>query len=702
MFRKIKVPLVFQMEAVECGAAALGMVLGYHGLWVPLEELREKCSVTRDGVSAASIVKASDFYGLTAKAYRKEIHELSELSFPQIIFWNFDHFLVLESINDKKACVCDPAFGRKTIDIDEFDKGFTGITIEFEESDYFSKGGHRENVISSLIGRVSGSWVDMQFVVMLSVLTIIPGLTIPAMSRIFVDYYLIDKHETWLWPLLIGLSAAGFVLATLSYLQDSFLLKFRNKFSLIYSSKFFWRIMRLDILFFDHRFTGDLGNRLMLNDQVANQISGPLASSFLHLSTVFVYLTVLFQYDVTLTLIGLVGILTNILIVRLFSKGLSDSSKKVLMDRSKVSSVALHGLSMFENFKATAAENLLFTKVLGLHAKAISGEQKLGSIRNIYQGLSEFILNINMLMVLVLGAVNVMQGSITLGMFIGFQALMIYLQKPVRNLVMLSGSMQELAGGLSRIDDVLQNPHFSDESIPGADDTSTQKITGQLNVQNVVYRFSGNSDAIINGANLIISPGQWIGISGNSGSGKTTFVRLVAGLYSPSEGEILYDGLPQAQLDKLVFRHGVSFVQNSPRMFQGTLRENLTLWDELVEEQDIVAACKTACIHDAIHARSGAYDTKVEFNGSNFSGGEIQRIAIARALIRKPKILIMDEATSALDVQTEKELIFNLKQLPLTILFVSHKSSVLNFCHQIYDLADGQLLPREIKSEDDI
>ena len=687
------------MEAVECGAAALGIILGYYGRVVPLEELRVACGISRDGSKASNVVKAARGYGLTARGYKKEPDELRSLKPPFIAFWNFNHFLVIEGFRKRGVYVSDPASGRRVATYDEFDQAYTGVVLTFEPGPDFRKGGARPSLLAAMRKRLRGSEWALAFVVLASLGLVVPGIVIPIFSQIFIDQYLVQGSQTIIFPLLVGMALTAFLRAALTWLQQHYLLGLQTKLAVGMSSTLFWHTLRLPLEFFGQRYAGEVGSRVTVNDRIAQLLSGQVATTALNAFTVLFYVIVMLQYDVLLTLIGVLLAALNIVVLRIVSRERIDTNQRLLLERGKVTGVAMGGLQSIESIKATGSESDFFVRWAGLEAKLLEAQQELGTRTQFVSAVPPMLTNLAIAAVLGVGAVRVMTGDLTIGMLVAFQSLMASFMTPIGQMVSLGTILQETRGDLNRVEDVLR--YEPDPQVPAKIATSVgvppdmpAELSGYLELRNLTFGYSRLDAPLIEGFNLTLEPGSRVALVGASGSGKSTIAKLVSGLYPPWEGEILFDGQPRANVPHDLLTSSLAMVDQDISLFEGTVKENLTLWDPTITQSSLVRAARDACIHDDVAARQGGYESKVEEDGGNFSGGQRQRLEIARALVDDPTIVIFDEATSALDPTTESEIDDNLRRRGCTCLIIAHRLSTIRDSDEIIVLDRGKVVQR--------
>lgn len=696
-FKRVKTPTLLQMEATECGAASLGIVLAYYNLRVPLEELRAECGVTRDGSKASNVMKAARRYGMVAKGFQKSPKDLLKVPVPMIIHWNFNHFLVVEGFVGDKVYLNDPAVGPRHVSREEFDQAFTGVTMALEPGPDFKKGGEKPSLIASLRRRLQGARAALIFIILTGLGLVIPGLVTPIFTRVFVDDVLVKGMDDWIKPLLIGMGLTVIIHALLTWLREYFLLRLETRLSLSTSSKFFWHVFRLPIQFFTQRYAGEIGSRVGINDKVAQLLSGELASTVVNIITVTFYAILMFQYDVVLTLIGIFIVTLNIVALQYFSRKRRDGNQRLLQEQGKLLGTSMSGLQTIETLKASGTESDFFARWAGYHAKTINAQQKLSIYSQLLNGVPTLLSSLNTAAILGFGGLRVMEGQLSIGELVAFQALMGSFVAPFRDLVNLGSKIQEVEGDMNRLDDVLRyqiDPELADSDRASPADSNRSRLMGHIEVKNLTFGYSRLSPPLIEGLNLTFKPGSRIALVGGSGSGKSTVARLVAGLYQPWEGEILFDGQLRAQVSRPLLTNSIAMVDQEIFLFEGSVRENITLWDESIPKPDVIQAAKDAHIHEVIAARAGGYDSMIAEAGRNFSGGQRQRLEIARALVGNPSILVLDEATSALDPATEKIIDGNIRRRGCTCLIVAHRLSTIRDCDEIVVLEYGKVVQR--------
>lgn len=708
---RVKTPTILQMEAVECGAAALSIILSYFGRIVPLPELRRECGVSRDGSKASNILKAARRYGLEAKGLKRQLEQLQELEAPYIIFWQFNHFVVVEGLSEKRVYLNDPANGPKTISWEEFDEGFTGIALVMKPGDEFSKGGNKANVLLSLRSRLQSVAGALIYCMTAGFFLTLIKLLVPVFSQIFVDEILVQGRMHWLRPLLLAMAITAIFQGTLTLLQLRYLRRLKIKLAIGMSGSFLWHILRLPIGFYAQRFAGEISDRTRLNDQVAEVLSGQLATTVIDTAMIVFFAIVMFQYDEVLTtmVVGFAAI--NILTLRWIYRKRVDSNQRLIQDYGKASGTSIAGLQYIETLKASGVESDFFSKWSGYYAKAINSQQELGVTNQALSVLPVMLTSLSSALLIVVGGWRVIDGHLSIGMLVAFQAIVRSFQEPVNNLVNFAGTLQELEGNIIRLDDVLNNPTdslidnhnklFSNKRQDNSQiiPVESARLRGYLEVKNLTFGYSLLDPPLIENFSLSVKPGQRIALVGGSGSGKSTVAKLVAGLYEPWSGEIRFDNRLRADIPLTILTSSIAMIEQEIFLFTGTVKDNLSLWDATISERNLRQACHDAAIEDVINSLSGVYNSPLQEGGGNLSGGQRQRLEIARALVNNPSILVMDEATSALDAETEKIIDGNLRKRGCTCLIVAHRLSTIRDCDEIIVLERGKIVQRGTHEE---
>ncbi len=696
-----KIPVVMQMEALECGAASLCMILAYHGKWLPLEEVRSDCGVSRDGASAKNIVLAARNYGLTAEGYRMEPEDLRGITLPAIIHWNFNHFVVLSGFKKDKVVINDPARGVAEVSLEEFDHSFTGIVLTFSKTAEFVAAGKPKSVWSFAKKRLQGTMPQFIFVILTGIGVAAVGLIVPLYSKIFIDDILSYKNPEWVTPFLLAMIVTLIFSVVATAIEELHWLKIEGKFAIVANAEFLWHVFRLPMEFFSQRFAGDIAARQASNEQVAGVLLRQLAPVFMNVCLLIFCLLVMINYSLVLTLIGISTAFLNLWVMRYVARKQMDFSRGEMRDAGKLAAVSVSGIEMIESIKASGAENGFFERWAGYFAKQQNASTRITQF-NLYAGAIPSVLQQGTnILVLMTGVYMILAGNFTIGMLAAFQGFLTMFLAPVNQLASVGQSFITMRSGMERIDDVMNYPAESLGAAEGAAAARLQsgKLSGDLELKNVSFGYSKLAAPLIHDFSVKVPPGASIAFVGGSGSGKSTLAKLIAGLYPVGAGEILFDGHPREQIDAYVFHSSVAMVDQEVTLFEDTVADNIRMWDRSIEDFAVIMAARDADIHETIVSRPGGYDHLVKEGGNNFSGGQRQRFEIARVLAQEPTIIILDEATSALDAKTEEKVMQNIRNIGATCIVIAHRLSTIRDCDEIIVLEQGVIKERGTHQE---
>jgi len=687
------------MEMVECGAACLGIILGYHGRIVPLAELRRNCGVSRDGSKASNIVRAAREYGLTAKGYKKELQELAGVAYPYIVFWNFNHFVVVEGYRRGRVFLNDPATGPRTVTLEEFDEAFTGVILVFETTPQFVRGGSKPSVVGGLWNRLKSSVGAFLLCGLTSLLLVLPGLAAPAFTQAFVDNVMVRHMEDWARPIILGVVLAALMKGLLTAIQLRLLRRLKLKLSVSMTGKFVWHLLRLPADFYAQRYSGEVSGRIALNDRAADLLSGRLASTAIDALMIVFYAAVMLQFDRVLTAVAVGFAVLNFLVLRWIARKRVDANIRLVQDFGRLAGIAIAGLQSIRTIKASALESDFFSRFTGHYSKAVNTQQDL-TVANLYVSLlPRFVSAFMSMLILVIGGMRVIDGALSIGMLVAFQSLVASFLGPVNNLLTLGSALQDVEGDITRLDDVLRNPVQIAPVATSVAQEMPVRLRGRIELRNISFGYNPVAPPLIEGLSLTLKPGQRVALVGGSGSGKSTIARLIAGLYEPTAGEILFDGKRRSEIPPSVMTNSLAMVDQDILLFGGSVRDNLTLWDPTIPDDQIVAACRDAAIHQDIVALPDGYKSHLYEGATNLSGGQRQRLEIARALSGDPSILILDEATSALDAETERVIDRRLRRRGCSCIIVAHRLSTIRDADEIIVLDHGKVVQRGTHDE---
>lgn len=690
-----RVPTILQMEGTECGAAALAMVMAHHGLHVPMEKLRVDCGISRDGSNARNLMQAARAYGFEARAFRMDPGELATLRVPLILFWEFNHFVVLEGRRGDIWYLHDPASGPRPVTTAAFDGSFTGIALQIVPGPGFKPGGTPPSLLRGILGRLAPLKPAILYVVLASLLLAVPGMILPSLSRIFVDDVL-GPNPDWLAPLLLALGGTTLVMALLTALQRAAIRMLTIGFLTVKACSLFEHLLRLPMSFFMQRNAGEIQHRIGLNDSLAEMICGQVGQAFTSLFMLVFYGALLLAYDVPLALLGIAIAAVNLLALSAVARRRRVLHQSLAQEQNKLMGMAISGIQLMETIKASGAEADFFARWAGQHAKNSNAEQRVSTSTVFFSALPALLAALNNAAILVFGAWRVMDGDMTIGMLVAFQALMGAFLAPVAQFTQLGAQRQQAKVALDKLNDVEQQPRdpaYERDQTP-ADPPARRECRGELELRDIRFGYSPVAPPLLDGFSLHIRPGRRIAVVGRSGSGKSTVARIAAGLYRPWSGEVLLDGIPLADWPRKRLEGAVAMVDQDIVLFRDSLRDNLSMWNPLLDEADILQACHDAEIHADIANRPGGYGAPMNEGGANFSGGQRQRIEIARALANHPALLILDEATSSLDAETERRIDAHLRHRGCSCLLVAHRLSTIRDCDEILVLDNGRIVQR--------
>ena len=698
---KVKTPTIIQMEAVECGAASLAMILAYYGRWIPLEKLRQECGVNRDGSKASRVVKAAIANGCEAGGYAYSTDDILEKKpYPSIIHWEFNHFVVLEGIQGDKAYINDPGVGHRIIDIADFRTSYTGITLKIKPGENFQKYGHSYSVVKDLARKLTQDKWAALFIFIIEMLMIVPGLASPVFGQIFLDEILPGKHEEWMPSLVMAMVVAFVIQGSISFLRSWVLTKWQEKLTIADSSRFFWHLLKLPMQFFQQRFASETASRVGMNEAIASVLSNSGATVILDFFVALFYLFLLFQYSVSLTLIGIFFSLVNLGVFFYLRRRIIEKTMKIQQDAGKAYGIAMNGLSMIESLKANGDESDFFAKWAGWHTKVAMSSQEVALLQQSVTMLPVLLGGVNGALIMTIGSFSIMDGVMTAGIFMSFQALMGNFQAPFNSIVGLAQTLQTTEMQMQRLNDVYR--YEPDElNFPKNPPKSFDKprLSGKLEIKDMSFGYSPLEAPLLEHFSLKLEPGRWVAVVGPSGSGKSTLAKVVSGLYEQWSGDVLFDDVNRKEIPRNIIANSVSCVDQDIFQLSGTIRNNIALFNGAIRRSEIMQAAIDACIHDDILKLDGGYDAQVSEGGSNFSGGQRQRLEIARALAVNPSLLILDEATSALDPITEQRILTNIRRRGCACLIVAHRLSTIRDADEIIVLRYGKVVERGTHEE---
>ena len=695
----VKVPVVMQLEVLECGAASLTMIMHYYQKWIPLEQARGDCGVSRDGANAKNIILAARSYGMEAKAWRVDPEDLvAEGPFPCIIHWGFNHFVVLCGFRRGKAVLNDPARGRVEVTMEEFDREYTGVMITVEPGPDFVPSGKKKTVFSYAKERLTGTSAAVTFVVLTTTISSLLGVISPVFSRVFLDRLLSGRNPEWLMPFIAAMSAFAAVNIVVLWIAAVYSLRIQGKMEAVGSTTYLWKVLRLPMQFFSQRMAADIADRQATNASIAGSLVNTFAPLALNTIMMLFYLVAMLKYSVPLTAVGIAAIGINLAVSLLITPRQVNLTRVQMRDNAKLSSSTASNIRMIETIKASGAERGVFGRWAGFQASVNTQQNKYIKMNTFLGVIPTVVTSLTNIVVLGAGVYLVLHGAFTVGMVMAFQGFMSSFMQPANSMISAGQSLQEMITQMERVDDVMSYP--TDPYLEEREKTADyEKLTGAIEMKDIVFGYAPLGDPLITNFNLSVKPGQKIALVGRSGCGKSTLAKLLSGLYQPWSGSIEFDGHPISEIDRNVFIGSVAVIDQSVTLFEDTVSANIKMWDNSIEDFEMIMAARDAGIHEDIVIRPGGYQHKMSENGRDFSGGQRQRIEIARALSQDPTICILDEATSALDAKTEFEVVRSISMRGITCVIIAHRLSTIRDCDEIIVLDKGHVVERGTHDE---
>ena len=691
----VRVPVVMQMEMLECGAASLTMIMHYYRKFITLEQARNDCGVSQDGSSAKNILLAARSYGMKAQGWRIEPESLrDEGPFPCIIHWGFNHFVVLCGFRGKRAVINDPARGRVTVDWEEFDREYTGVCITIEPTEVFEPSGHRKTVVEYAKERLRGTASAVAFVVLTTAISSLIGVIAPVFSRVFLDRLLTRQNPEWLTPFMLLFAALVVISVVVEWISAVYSLRIQGKMDAVGSATYLWKVLRLPMQFFSQRLAADIADRQATNATIAGTLINTFAPLALNTATMVFYLIVMIRYSWLMSLIGIGAILINVGVSAYITARRVNITRVQQRDAAKLSAATMSGISMIETIKASGAENGFFGRWSGYQASVNSQNVSFTRLNLLLGMLPTAITALTNMAVLGLGVLMVVRGEFTIGMVMAFQGFLSSFMAPANSLINAGQSLQEMTTQMERVDDVMSYPEADYFANRPEKTAEYEKLTGAIELRNVTFGYSPLGKPQIVDFSMSVKPGQKIAFVGRTGCGKSTIARLVAGLYKPWSGTVTYDGKTLDQIDRDVFTGSVSVIDQEVVLFEDSITENITMWDDAIADFEVTLAARDAGIYDDIVRREGGFGHKLLDGGRDLSGGQRQRLEIARALSQDPTICIMDEATSALDARTEHDVIRSINDRGITCIIIAHRLSTIRDCDEIIVLDKGRIVER--------
>lgn len=688
-----KVPVVMQMETVECGAAALSMLLAYHGKWLSIEQLRTDCGVSRDGSNARNIVLAARSHGMDAHGWHADIDDLPALA-PAIIHWNYNHFVVFKGFDRGLAFINDPSMGSMAVSMKDFRRSYTGVAITATPGADFKPQGHQTSILHYVRENIRGVKDAFIFTLVMGLLMSFAGMVYPLFSQIFLDSIITGKNDEWTIPFFFGITCLVVFNFLLALLDNVYGRRFAGSMSIKGNTRFLWHALNLPIEFFVQRYVGDIVQRQSLNEHITTTLVRILAPYAVNVALLVVYVIVMAQYSLLLTIVGISVVALNIYTVAAERKLRTNLARALEQSEGRFYGITMSCVDNIESIKAAGAERGFFEFWSGNFARRNNQEVAFQK-RPFWPFVFGHFANS---FILILGAALILEGQFSIGMLMAFQGFMAEFMKPAMGLMEGSTTVLELRSQMERIDDVMAYPTEQDTAA-GNGQSGNVKLGGKIEMRNVTFGYSTSAEPLIRDFSMTLLPGKSVAIVGASGCGKSTIAKLVTGLYKPWSGEILFDDRDSSEVTRGEFVNSVACIDQNVVLFDDTIAENIKMWDHSIEDFTMTMACIDAGIRDDIISRPRGFNTRLVKGGGNFSGGQRQRFEIATALAREPVILILDEATSALDTVMESEVMQSIRQCGASTIVIAHRLSTIRDCDEIIVMDKGRIVQRGTHDE---
>ncbi len=696
-----RIPVVRQLAATDCGAACLAMVLGYNGKEVPLDELRRALGIGRDGATATALLNAGRSHGLRGRGVRVEMEGLPYLPQGAILYWEFRHFVVFERYTSKYVVVIDPGAGRRKIPIEKFRRAFTGVALVFERTEAFTPSDDtaprsKTKRIAGLMGLILERR-DLVFRLMsTSVLVQVLSLAMPLLTGVLIDRVVPHKDYSLLLIITLGFCAFQIFNAIAGFVRAHLLIHLRTQIEVSFTLRFLDHLIDLPYAFFQQHTSGDLMVRLGSNNVVRDMLTSTVLSAFLDGAMATFYLGLLLLANVTLTVLVILLAGARMMLLAVVRWRQKQFLAETLENQARSQTYQVEMLSGMETLKAMGLEHRAAEHWSNVFVDGLNISIRRGRLDAIFSMLLGLMGTVSTLALMFYGTYLVLQGTFTLGTMMAFSALAGGFLSPLNSLLSSALQLQMVEVYLERLNDVMDAAPEQDPNTASV----VGPLVGAIALEKVSFRYGGPQDRlVVDDVTVEVQPGAKVALVGRTGSGKSTLARLMAGLYDPTTGRILFDGNDLKNLDRSSVRSQLGIVTQETQLFGGSIRRNIALSDPQMGLERIVKAAKLACIHDDIIAMPMSYETPLADRGLSLSGGQRQRLALARALVSNPKLLILDEATSHLDALTEENVNRNLAALRCTRIVIAHRLSTIRDADLILVLENGKVVERGTHNE---
>lgn len=692
---RVTTPTILQMDAAECGSASLSIILAYYGYYITPSDARDACDVTRDGSKAINIIKVARRLGMEAHGLQLTMETVKYIPPPFIVYWEFNHFLVVDGFGENKVYLNDPEVGPRTVTEDEFNKSFTGVALVLTPgSDFQKKGEPEKSVLRILWNFLKGSRTSFIYILLMALALVIPYFALSFFAEIFIDDILIQNQRSWIGYLLLAMAIAAILIGLLTWFKNYYLIRLYMKLKLVGSANFFWHLLHLPLNFFFQRSNGDIVYRIEAYNRIANILAKKLTDNLIGIITMIIFGIVMLLLSWQLALINMIICAIQCLFLWSRSRVVSDAGRLLAQTEGKLAGIEMNGIHIIETIKANAVEDNFFNHWAAHHAQKVNSQQCIEKNAAIIRVFSLSLLGLNSVIILGLGSWLIMNGQITIGILVAFQILLAGFNAPLAELLLLVEDLYKLKGDIARVDDV--NNNVVEQIVSSKQETNlipNHSDKPFLKLDSIEFGYLKLEPPIFKDLSFQVNTGERIAIIGPTGCGKSSLSHLICGLFAPWSGEIKIYDRPLKDISRAEYAKFIGLVDQTIFLFAATVRDNLTLWNSSIHDDELIEALKTACIYDVIEERGGL-DCWVEEGGTNFSGGQVQRIEIARAIVGKPRLLILDEATSALDPLIEHKIYDNLKKMNCTLFIIAHRLSAIRDSDQIIVLQEGEIVQK--------
>ncbi len=691
----MKVPVVIQMRPGENGAAALCMMLGYYKKYVPIQEMREVCVSSRNGSSPQQMADAAQRYRLDAKVETPGFEELRNMKLPLLVSWKKRYWCILTSIRGDIVSITDPAKGEIKMTMEKFEELYSGKVIIVSKGSGFVADGKRESLLSLIKGRLEYLRKPLFSLMILTLICIFLNIGMVKLQKSILDSHMSPSTDEEMKAALVILLVYIVALAAyfiFSVAKTNLINRSSRDISAVSGSRLFKKMFDQPLKFFEQYSAGELMSRIDNNINLDNSIIRSLVPRAVDAVMTVVYLVTLMRYNSIMTIVCLAVILIDLAVNLKIQERNAIAARSMTTSGNVLNTAVLNGMNMIETIKSTGSERSFYNMWRDSQMQANDGKlhsQKINALITFVSGIHGYLLQGIQLF---LGAYFVLHGSFTLGSMALFQGILNNMNSSLNNCITAVNSLQTMRTNIERVNDIMLRDSRQPIPLPESEYDSADKLGGHLVARNISYRYNLGDRLAVDDVSMEVMPGQMVAIVGKTGCGKSTMLKILADLYEAESGEILYSGKHRDEIPDVVFHSSVMTVDQDTMMFEDSVYNNIRMWDSTIENYEVILAARDALIHDRILRGKRDYGEPIEENGRNFSGGELQRLELARALAHEPTLLFLDEFTSALDALTEDRVIQSIRAKGTTCVIVAHRLSTIVDCDRIYVMDGGKIV----------